>query len=357
MFSNIQKEFGFGYSFLRKRLVHLHLQILYACNFKCKICQFWQKSRPKLPRLSVSQTDILSEKLKEIGPLIISLGGGEPMIHTQLFDIVERLSKNNFLAMITNGWFMTSEKARALFQAGMQQVCVSVDYADPQKHDELRGKDGAYQRAVQALRFLRDSRVSPRQRVHMISVVMDDNLGEIEPLIHLADKLGVTYLVTLYSCCRGKKEDRVSKDISTHLLDLKRKYPTFVAIRGYLERFSEAAGSDNGVKPCYAGKSLFNIDCQGNVGLCIDRLDDTVGNILTEDVKEIQQRLVTFYTQNNCGDCWTSCRGNMEPLLYGEHRLRDLWDSYRIFKGIPVEAPVQGLPDVLIDERKRLMDV
>jgi hypothetical protein len=132
-------------------------------------------------------------------------------------------------------------------------------------------------------------------------------------------------------------------------LALKKKYSTFVAIPGYLEKFSEAASSENGVRPCYAGKSLFNIDCQGNVGLCIDRLEDTVGNILTENVKEIQQKLLSLYQQNTCGDCWTSCRGNIEPLLYGEHRLRDLCSSYHIFKNIPVTAPLEGLPRGLAD--------
>ena len=38
----------------------------------------------------------------------------------------------------------------------------------------------------------------------MISVLMDDNLQEIEPLIQLSKKLGVTYMITLYSYGRGK---------------------------------------------------------------------------------------------------------------------------------------------------------
>jgi MoaA/NifB/PqqE/SkfB family radical SAM enzyme len=285
--------------------------------------------------------------------MVISLGGGEPMVHTRLPEIVTPLSPHNFLAMITNGWFMTPEKARDQFRAGMQQVCVSVDYADAQKHDTLRGKEGAYNRAIQALKWLRDNRRSPKQRVHMISVVMDDNLGEIEPLIRLSESLGVTYLVSLYSCCRGKKESRVSVDISEHLLKLKRKYPTFVAIPGYLEKFSEAAHSEqHGIKPCYAGKSLFNIDSQGNVGLCIDRLDETVGNILTEDVAGIQRKLLNMYEKNECGDCWTSCRGNIEPLLYGQHRLRDLRASYDIFQDRPLTAPGQPVPGELVGERE-----
>ncbi|MCP4396751.1 MAG: radical SAM protein [bacterium] len=334
MYHDAQKNLRFGYSFLRKRLVLLHMQILYACNFRCRICHFWKDSYKKPPRMKVSQAQVIAEKLKHLGPLIVCLGGGEPLVHTGLLDIVQLFSRNNYLAMITNGWLMTPEKARALFQAGMLQVSVSVDYADPKKHDELRGIEGAYKRAIQALKYLQENRVHSRQRVHMISVVMDDNLEEIEPLLHLSEKLGITYLVNLYSSCRGQKETRVSKDFSEHLLNLKQKYRNFVSLPGHLAKFSEAVHSKKGVTPCYAGKSLFNIDCQGNVGLCIDRLEEPVGNILAEDIFDLKEKLFNTYRQNDCGDCWTSCRGNLEPQLYGDQRLRDLWHSYQMFKGV-----------------------
>ncbi len=350
MLHETQKGLRFGYSFLQKRFIHLHMQILYACNFRCRICHFWKNSYRRMPRMKVSQAKIIADRLKQLGPLIVCLGGGEPLVHTELSDIVRLFSKHHYVSMISNGWFMTPEKARALFQAGMQQVCVSVDYADPKKHDELRGIEGAYDRAIRALKSLHENRVHPRQRVHMISVVMDDNLEEIEPLIHLSEKLGVTYLVNLYSACRGQKEGRVSKNISQHLSNLKQKYRNFVSLPGYLAKFSEAVRAENGVRPCYAGKSLLNIDSQGNVGFCIDRLEELVGNILTEDIAALQKKLFESYLQNECGDCWTSCRGSIEPLLYGDQRLQNLWQSYQIFKNVPLgKKPVEE-QDIIVPE-------
>lgn len=329
------KRLRYVWSFLRKDLVHLNLQIMYQCNFRCQICDFWKKPYRKMPKLSAAQVEIVSEKLRPLGPLIVSVGGGEPMLHRELPQIIRALSKHHFPVMICNGWFMTPERARELFAAGMHEISISVDYASAEKHDAQRGRAGAFERALQALETLQRNRVHASQRVHMISVVMDDNLDEIEPLIQLARDVGVSYLVTLYSDNRGVKENKASRiDIGARLLDLQKRYRNFVALRGYIGRFSEAVTT--GITPCYAGKNLFNIDCQGNVSRCIDQLDQPAGNIFVDDLATLRHNLTGQFEQNRCGACWTSCRGNYETLLYGKHRLWNLVDSYRITRRIPL---------------------
>jgi len=329
------KRLRYVHSFWQKGLVHLNLQIMYQCNFRCKICDFWKKSYRNMPKLSAAQTEIIAEKLRPLGPLIVSVGGGEPMLHRELPQIIRALSKHHFPVMICNGWFMTPERARELFSAGMHEISISVDYANAAKHDEQRGRPGAFERAIKALEYLQQNRTHSSQRVHMISVVMDDNIDEIEPLIKLAKEIGVSYLLTLYSDNRGCKERKSSNaDISARLLDLHKRYPSFVALRGYIGRFTEAITT--GIGPCYAGKNLFNIDCQGNVSRCIDQLDQPAGNILVDDVEIIQRTLLSQFEQGDCTACWTSCRGNYETLLYGKNRLQNMIDSYRITKGIPL---------------------
>jgi MoaA/NifB/PqqE/SkfB family radical SAM enzyme len=289
-----------------------------------------------MPLLSPEQAEIISDKLAQsIGPMIVSIGGGEPLIHKGLIRIVRALAKHHFPVMICNGWLVTEEKARELFSAGIHEVSISVDYASAEKHDAQRGIPGAFDRAIRALKILQANRQHSSQRVHMITVIMDDNIDDVELLIQLAQKIGVSYLITLYSDHRGDKENKVSRiDLTERLLELQKRYPHFVALRGYLDRFSEAVTT--GVFPCYAGKILFNIDCQGNVSRCIDQLDHPAGNILTDDVSAIQRALLDQFESNDCGKCWTSCRGNFETLMYGKNRLQNLIDSYRVTRSIPL---------------------
>ncbi len=331
--TSVKKNFA---SFLRNRLVHVNLQVLYTCNYRCKICDFWKPSWEQKPSLSAAQAEVISEKLNLIGPQIVSIGGGEPMLHPELTAIVRALSHHHFPVMITNGSRVTPKLARELFAAGMVEISVSVDYADPQKHDNQRGVAGAHRRAIEALRILQASRTRPDQRVNMISVIMEDNLPEVEPLLDTCRQLGVTYLVTLHSRSRGAKPERpASADVGRQLLEIKRHHRHFVALRGYLEKFTEAV-ANRGIGSCHAGKNLCNIDSQGDVGLCIDRLDDPVGNILTDDVFEIEQRLLKRHETNQCQDCWTSCRGSIEALRHGRGKVSNLWDYHQMTRPVPL---------------------
>lgn len=331
-----KRSLQLGYTFYRKRLMHLNLQLLYQCNFKCSICDFWKEEYRHHPRLSVAQIEMISRKLEPLGPIVVSIGGGEPLLHEDILGVTSTLAKNNFPVMICNGWFITPELAKGLFRSGLHEVSISLDYADAAKHDAQRGVKGAYDRAVNALETLMRNRVHPHQRVHMISVVMDDNIDEIEKLIKLSKSIGVTYLITFYSKRRGEKESRASRtDISRRLLELKKKYPEFVAISEFIRRF-EHAQIDGGVAPCYAGKNLFNIDCVGNVTRCIDRLDTVAGNIFSDDIETIKKNLLIQRETDTCSACWTSCRGNIETMLYGKNKLRTFFEYGNIIKKVPL---------------------
>lgn len=328
------KRLKYTSAFLRRDFVHMNLQLLYQCNFRCRICDFWKPRYEDMPKLSAADVRAMVEKLP--APMIVSIGGGEPLLNPELIDIIKILSEKHFPVMICNGWYVTPENAKEMLQAGLHEISVSVDYADPKKHDKQRGMEGAFEKAINALDTLNKCRTSEYQRVHMISVVMDDNLEEIEPLIRLSGEMGITYLLTFYSHNRGKKDRRnADVDISDYLLKLQKKYPHFVAIRSYIERFTDAV-QEGGIRPCYGGKNFLNIDCQGNVSRCIDRLEETAGNILTDSFDEIRKSLLQHYQNNDCGNCWTSCRGNFETLMYGKHPIRNLMDSYQVTRSIPL---------------------
>lgn len=282
--------------------------------------------------MSATDAHLISDKLNEIGPQIVSIGGGEPLLHPELMPIISSISRHHIPVMICNGWYINSDNARELFERGMYEVSVSCDYADPVKHDKQRGVEGAFHRAISALECLAKNRVHPEQRVHMISVVMEDNLDDIETLIKIAKDLGITYLLTLYSDKRGTLAARPSTaETSRRLLALKKRYAEFVVLRGYIDRFSEALENE-GIGPCYAGKNLCNVDCRGNVSLCIDRVQEPVANLLTDEAGAVRDALLLAHSRNECKSCWTSCRGTIETLMYGRDRLGNLLDYYQLAK-------------------------
>ena len=313
---------------LGRRLIHCNLQVTHRCNFRCRICDFWKQTHQESRELSLDDIRVIGGKLGRFGTLIISLAGGEPLIRDDLAEIITILNRaNHFPILITNGWFVDERRAREILQAGLQEISVSVDYADPARHDRQRGKAGAWDRAVRALEILNRRRPNKHNRVHMISVLMDDNLDQIEELIRLSRRLGVTYMVNLYSSNRGTKAPRLpGTPVTERLLELKRAYPEFITLTSYIEHFDRAIAA-GGIGDCQTGRLLMNIDNYGNVARCTETLDQPVGCILTEDARAIRRRLLAAQQSGDCAQCWTSCRGFAE-CMYKKPRLRQLREFY-----------------------------
>jgi MoaA/NifB/PqqE/SkfB family radical SAM enzyme len=305
-----------AFGFLAHRFIHCNLQITYRCNFRCQICDFWKTAHDPAVELSLEEIRLIGTKLNRLGTLIISLAGGEPLIRGDILDIISILrSTNHFPILITNGWFVDEALAPELFRAGLQEISVSVDYRDTAKHDAQRGRKGAWARAIRALELLNRSRTDKRNRVHMISVLMDDNLEDVEGLIQLSREIGVTYMVNLYSSNRGAKPRRQpGSNVTAHLLALKARYPEFVSLSSYIQQFDRAI-AQGGIGNCRTGRLLLNIDNRGNVARCTETLDEPVGSILTDDVMDIRNRLWQIHQETECAQCWTSCRGFAESML------------------------------------------
>jgi MoaA/NifB/PqqE/SkfB family radical SAM enzyme len=305
-----------GLGFLTGRFIHCNLQVTYRCNFKCQICDFWKTPHDPANELSLDDIRLIGRKLSRLGTLIISLAGGEPLMRRDIYDVITALNAaNHFPILITNGWFVDETVARDILRAGLQEISVSIDYRDPAKHDAQRGCPGAWERGIRALELFHKNRPDRRNRVHMISVLMDDNLDDVEPLIQLSREIGVTYMVSLYSWNRGTKSPRLpGTSVTQRLLDLKKKYPEFVTLTSYVERLDEAIAT-GGVGDCKTGRLLMNIDNRGNVSRCTERLDEPVGNILRDDIGEIRGRLARVTDGQPCSECWTSCRGFAESMF------------------------------------------
>lgn len=318
--------------FMTGRFIHCNLQVTYRCNFKCQICDFWKEEHRESDELTLDNIRLIGKKLNRLGTLIISLAGGEPLIRKDLFDIITILNKaNHFPVLITNGWFVDETVARDILRAGLQEISVSIDYATPEKHDGQRGMKGSWERGMKALELLHSNRPDRRNRVHMISVLMDDNLEEVEPMIRLAKEIGVTYMLNLYSWNRGTKKPRLpGTEVSQYLLRLKRKYPEFVTLTSYIENFDKAI-LEGGIGDCQTGRLLLNIDNHGNVARCTETLDEPVGNILVDDMNGIRDRLYKLQRERECNKCWTSCRGFAECMAKPP-RMRQFMEFYNSVK-------------------------
>jgi MoaA/NifB/PqqE/SkfB family radical SAM enzyme len=310
---NAGKKISLLSNYVRKKPVWCMWQVTYRCNFRCSFCDYWKCDVDRPNELPPHLFGAGAKKLKEVGSMMISLAGGEPLLRDDLPQIVREVSRYHFVFVTTNGWLVTPERARALFEAGLYGVSVSIDFASPDKHDERRGVKGAHRMALNALRVLSEARTADYQRVNLNCVLMHDNLDELEDLILLAKDHGALFMVQPYGKLKtGDEAFLPANNVSDRLLALWEKHRNFISNREFLRRFDKHLS--DGVPGCRAGQAFFNIDNYGDVSKCVEFAGDAVGNIIHDDVGEIMEKLNRKYKANRCAGCWYNCRGEMESL-------------------------------------------
>ncbi|UQA59776.1 radical SAM protein [Polyangium aurulentum] len=317
-FATMKKEAAFTAGLLRKRPFSCLVQVTNRCNMECSFCDFWPNPAPPRQELSLEDYQRLGDELGELGCFLISVEGGEPLARPDIVEIVRALSRKHITALFTNGWYVTPEKARALFDAGLVHANVSIDYPEASRHDGKRRLAGATDRAWKAVDILRDAAPRGGKQVHVMTVLMEDNWRDLEALLQQSAAHGVGHQTTLLSISgfrRGKGPDQMPPaSIGEHLVRLWDKYPHLRFFRDYFTRMEAFLGG--GAMPtCNAGVQGFNIDHVGNVSPCIERIDQPVGNVREERLSVLHARLAARREEiDACQQCWTACRGVNQAL-------------------------------------------
>lgn len=135
---------------------YLRLSITDRCNLRCVYCMP-KEGLPFFPTDKVlSQDEIvqLVENFAEMGISKVRITGGEPLLRTDVVDIVRRI-KNvdgiNDVSITTNGLFLT-KKAEALKEAGLDRLNISLDTFDPERYKEIT-RGGNIQQVLDGISF------------------------------------------------------------------------------------------------------------------------------------------------------------------------------------------------------------
>lgn len=326
-FAQLRREAAFALTIARRRPFNVLLQVTNRCNMKCAFCDFWANGVHPRHELTLEDYTRLSDELATLGTFLISIEGGEPTLRPDLPEIVEVLSKRHLTVLYTNGWYMTPALAERLFNCGLTQVGVSIDYPDATRHDAERKLAGTFERAWRAVDLLRDAAPHGGRQVHVLTVYMEETRAGFPELLSQSRAHGVGHGITLLSRNGFRRVPGGSwpgAEVSAELLALWRANEHFRVFEEYLERLGPFL--DAGEAPdCRAGAQTFNIDHQGNVSPCIEKLDQSVGNVRDTPLRELHARLISHPSVVGCQACYTLCRA-MGQTLGGGGSLRAFRD-------------------------------
>ena len=112
-----------------------HIIPMRRCNLSCAYCnEYDDHSKPVAIELVCQRLD----RLAQLGTNVITISGGEPLLHPDLDAVIARIRQNGMIAgMITNGYLLTAERIKRLNRAGLDHLQISIDNVMP---DEVSKK-------------------------------------------------------------------------------------------------------------------------------------------------------------------------------------------------------------------------
>jgi MoaA/NifB/PqqE/SkfB family radical SAM enzyme len=114
-----------------KHPILAHVIPMRRCNLACGYCNEYDKTSEPVPLDTMKQR---LDKLASFGTATITISGGEPMLHPQIFEIITHIRSHGMIAgLISNGYYMTRENIEKLNRAGLEYLQISIDNVKPDK--------------------------------------------------------------------------------------------------------------------------------------------------------------------------------------------------------------------------------
>src|SRR5437868_13486030 len=106
-----------------------HIVPMRRCNLACTYCnEFDDVSKP----VPIEDMYHRIDKLGALGTSVVTISGGEPLLHPELDDIIRRIRANDMVAgLITNGYLLVAERIQRLNRAGLEWLQISIDNVMP----------------------------------------------------------------------------------------------------------------------------------------------------------------------------------------------------------------------------------
>jgi MoaA/NifB/PqqE/SkfB family radical SAM enzyme len=167
--------------------LNVHWELTNLCNLKCVHCyQQDDGPRGRLPAAETLWT--ITQRIVDAGVFELTLTGGEILLVPQLREIVAFLNESGIRPHITSNGMLVSDAIADWIAASQVTFQVSIDSADPERHNGVRQSPRAYEAALAGVRRL----VKRGVNVSFAYTAMPGNTDDIEAVVALAEGSGVT---------------------------------------------------------------------------------------------------------------------------------------------------------------------
>ena len=242
-------------------------ELTYACNLQCVHCL--SSSGRRDPReLTTEECEAVIDELQRMQVFYINIGGGEPTIRKDFWHLVRYAVDHGVgVKFSTNGSGIDAEVAEQLAESDYVDVQISIDGADAETNDHVRGA-GSFATAVRAMEHLQAAGFEGFK----ISVVMTrHNIPQVDEFKAMADHYGAQLRLTRFRPSgRGADSwealhptDQQQRELYHWLMD----HPDVLTGDSFFH-LSALGEALPGLNLCGAGRVVCLIDPVGDVYAC-----------------------------------------------------------------------------------------
>jgi MoaA/NifB/PqqE/SkfB family radical SAM enzyme len=178
-------------------LTKIYVEPTNACNIACRTCirNNWDES---LGRMSDETFDHILAGVQQLETIsTIFFGGlGEPLFHKRTVDwIAQAHAAGARTELITNGTMLTEKRSRALIEAGLDLLWVSIDGATPDSYADVRLGAELPKVIANLARFrkLRPGSHHPRPGIGIAFVAMARNIHDLPEVLRIGRSVGAKH--------------------------------------------------------------------------------------------------------------------------------------------------------------------
>ena len=341
-----------------------------ACNLSCQHCRAVPVKVVEPDELSTEQSKKLICQAAELGVGIFVFSGGEPLMRPDLFELVALAKeKKMHVALATNGTLLDETWVDKIKTSGIARVSVSIDSHIAFEHDQFRGEEGAFEKAIEGMKLMK--KVDLPFQIN--ATVTRRNMKSLGKIVSLAENIGASalhlfFLVPVGCGLEIPESERITAneyedllhwfagEIRTSSIEMRATCAPHLqrvllqtktrgahkldtsAMKGHPSSISGHHSAMKGhpmSKGCLAGSGIVFVSSKGDVKPC-GYMDHVVGNMLDTPLNKLWYDNVTLQNLRTPKSLTGSCGSCSFRFKCGGCRSRALADSGDMFGDEPM---------------------
>ncbi|MFO0664064.1 MAG: radical SAM protein [Polyangiaceae bacterium] len=316
-------------------------EITLACDLACRHCGS-RAGRARPDELSTDEALDLVRQMADLGVQEVTLIGGEAYLREDWLQILDALVARNILVgMTTGGRGLTEERVAQAKAHGLRGVSISLD-GDRDTHDRLRGVEGSYDAALQAMKRAKAAGL----RVYCNTQINRLSIPHLPRILETMGEVGASAWQIQLTVPMGRAADEPSVLVQPY--DLLELFPMLAELKARADELGIRVWTGNNLGyfgpfettmrghypfghggSCGAGRLSLGIEANGAIKGCpsLPTASYTGGNIRDASLKDIWERSepLRFTRSRTVDDLWGFCKG----CYYGKECLAGCnWTSH-----------------------------